>query len=102
MSGFAVGAGSGQSAAIHHTLQRHTEILQDYRQVFSMTAYNMINTTMTMIQQAGVQQDRLQHRGHRGEGGPAQLGAIGHLRLQEQAERGHGKLAEGDGAHKKL
>ena len=42
MSGFAVGAGSGQSAAIHHTLQRHTEILQDYRQVFSMTAYNMI------------------------------------------------------------
>merc|ERR1719494_1035723 len=31
MSGFAVGAGSGQSAAIHHTLQRHTEILQDYR-----------------------------------------------------------------------
>ena len=49
MSGFAVGAGSGQSAAIHHTLQRHTEILQDYRQVFSMTAYNMITTTMTMI-----------------------------------------------------
>lgn len=34
MSGFAVGAGSGQSAAIHHTLQRHTEILQDYRQEF--------------------------------------------------------------------
>ena len=49
MSGFAVGAGSGQSAAIHHTLQRHTEILQDYRQVFSMTANNMITTTMTMI-----------------------------------------------------
>ena len=49
MSGFAVGAGSGQSAAIHHTLQRHTEILQDYRQVFSMTAYNMITTTMTMM-----------------------------------------------------
>ena len=53
-------------------------------------------------EQARVQQDRLQHRGHRGERGPAQLGAIGHLRLQEQAERGHGKLAEGDGAHKKL
>ena len=49
MSGFAVGAGSGQSAAIHHTLQRHTEILQDYRQVFSMTANNMITTTMIMI-----------------------------------------------------
>ena len=49
MSGFAVGAGNGQSAAIHHTLQRHTEILQDYRQVFSMTAYNMIIMTMTMI-----------------------------------------------------
>ena len=49
MSGFAVGAGSGQSAAIHHTLQRHTEILQDYRQVFSMTANNMIIMTMTMI-----------------------------------------------------
>ena len=109
MSGFAVGAGSGQSAAIHHTLQRHTEILQDYRQVFSMTAYNMITMTIDHDhddhhdhQQAGVQQDRRQHRGHRGERGPAQLGAIGHLRLQEQAERGHGKLAEGDGAHKKL
>ena len=49
MSGFAIGAGSGQSAAIHHTLQRHTEILQDYRQVFSMTANNMIIMTMTMI-----------------------------------------------------
>ena len=49
MSGFAVGAGSGQSAAIHHTLQRHTEILQDYRQVFSMTANYLITTTMTMI-----------------------------------------------------
>ena len=49
MSGFAVGAGSGQSAAIHHTLQRHTEILQDYRQVFSMTANNMITTTMIMM-----------------------------------------------------
>ena len=49
MSGFAVGAGSGQSAAIHHTLQRHTEILQDYRQVFSMTPNNMITTTMIMM-----------------------------------------------------
>ena len=28
MAGFSVGVGSGQSAAIHHTLQRHTEILQ--------------------------------------------------------------------------
>ena len=28
MSGYAVGVGAGQSAAIHHTLQRHTEILQ--------------------------------------------------------------------------
>ena len=28
MSGYAVGVGVGQSAAIHHTLQRHTEILQ--------------------------------------------------------------------------
>jgi len=41
MSGFAVGAGSGQSAAIHHTLQRHTEILQDYRQEFNKTASNI-------------------------------------------------------------
>jgi len=41
MSGFAVGVGSGQSAAIHHTLQRHTEILQDYRQEFNKTAANI-------------------------------------------------------------
>ena len=41
MSGFAVGAGSGQSAAILHTLQRHTEILQDYRQEFNKTASNI-------------------------------------------------------------
>ena len=41
MSGFAVGAGTGQSAAIHHTLQRHTEILQDYRQEFNKTAFNI-------------------------------------------------------------
>jgi len=41
MSGFAVGAGTGQSAAIHHTLQRHTEILQDYRQEFNKTASNI-------------------------------------------------------------
>lgn len=32
---------SGQSAAIHHTLQRHTEILQDYRQEFRKTAANI-------------------------------------------------------------
>jgi len=32
---------SGQSAAIHHTLQRHTEILQDYRQEFRKTASNI-------------------------------------------------------------
>ena len=41
MSGFAVGVGSGQSAAIHHTLQRHTEILQDYRQELNKTASNI-------------------------------------------------------------
>ena len=40
--------------------------------------------------QAGVQQDRLQHRGHRREGGPVELSPIRHLGLQEQAERGHG------------
>jgi len=32
---------AGQSAAIHHTLQRHTEILQDYRQEFRKTAANI-------------------------------------------------------------
>jgi len=41
MSGFAVGVGAGQSAAIQHTLQRHTEILQDYRQEFKKTASNI-------------------------------------------------------------
>ena len=34
-------ATAGQSAAIHHTLQRHTEILQDYRQEFNKTAANI-------------------------------------------------------------
>ena len=28
MAGYAAGAGEARSAAIHHTLQRHTEILQ--------------------------------------------------------------------------
>jgi len=41
MAGYAVGVGAGQSAAIHHTLQRHTEILQDYRQEFKKTASNI-------------------------------------------------------------
>lgn len=41
MAGFAAGAGAGQSAAIHHTLQRHTEILQDYRQEFKKTSANI-------------------------------------------------------------
>jgi len=43
MSNYAVGVGSGQSAAIHHTLQRHNEILQDYRQEFKKTASNIAN-----------------------------------------------------------
>jgi len=41
MSNFAGGGGAGQSAAIHHTLQRHTEILQDYRQEFKKTSANI-------------------------------------------------------------
>ncbi|XP_023330017.1 Golgi SNAP receptor complex member 1 [Eurytemora carolleeae] len=41
MSEFAGAPGSSQSAAIHHTLQRHTEILQDYRQEFRKTAANI-------------------------------------------------------------
>jgi len=41
MGNFASGAGAGQSAAIHHTLQRHTEILQDYRQEFKKTSANI-------------------------------------------------------------
>lgn len=42
MSDFAAAGGmTGQSAAIHHTLQRHTEILQDYRQEFRKTAANI-------------------------------------------------------------
>lgn len=41
MSEFAGEPGSAQSAAIHHTLQRHTEILQDYRQEFGKTTANI-------------------------------------------------------------
>jgi len=41
MSEFAGAPGTAQSAAIHHTLQRHTEILQDYRQEFRKTAANI-------------------------------------------------------------
>ena len=41
MAGYAAGAGDGRSAAIHHTLQRHSEILQDYRQEFNKTSSNI-------------------------------------------------------------
>ena len=41
MASYAAGAGEGRSAAIHHTLQRHTEILQDYRQEFNKTSSNI-------------------------------------------------------------
>jgi len=41
MAEFAGTPGSVQSAAIHHTLQRHSEILQDYRQEFRKTAANI-------------------------------------------------------------
>ena len=37
MAGYAAGAGEARSAAIHHTLQRHTEILQvmaNYPQIY--------------------------------------------------------------------
>jgi len=39
MSEFASTA--GQSAAIQHTLQRHSEILVDYRQEFNKTSSNI-------------------------------------------------------------
>ena len=58
MAGYAAGAGDARSAAIHHTLQRHSEILQvspltalsqsvsvvclqDYKQEFSKTSNNI-------------------------------------------------------------
>ena len=41
MASYASGAGEARSAAIHHTLQRHTEILQDYRQEFNKTSSNI-------------------------------------------------------------
>jgi len=41
MGEFAGAPGTAQSAAIHHTLQRHSEILQDYRQEFRKTASNI-------------------------------------------------------------
>ena len=40
MAGYAAGAGEARSAAIHHTLQRHAEILQDYKQEFNKTSAN--------------------------------------------------------------
>jgi len=41
MAGYAAGVGEARSAAIHHTLQRHSEILQDYRQEFKKTSSNI-------------------------------------------------------------
>jgi len=41
MSTYATGVGEQRSAAIHHTLQRHTEILQDYKQEFTKTSSNI-------------------------------------------------------------
>merc|ERR1711983_732330 len=41
MSGYAAGVGEARSAAIHHTLQRHSEILQDYKQEFNKTSSNI-------------------------------------------------------------
>ena len=101
MAGYAAGAGDARSAAIHHTLQRHSEILQ-----VRMAGRSSVLTVSFFCAglQAGVQQDFQQHRQHVGEGGTAQLSPVGHFSLQERA-RGRQEESEdrqssaGAGAH---
>ena len=102
MAGYAAGAGDARSAAIHHTLQRHSEILQVRPGLGG--PHSSLSFMFCSGLQAGVQQDFQQHRQHVGEGGTAQLSPVGHFSLQERA-RGRQEESEdrqssaGVGAH---
>jgi len=67
MASFAAGAGAGQSAAIHHTLQRHTEILQDYRQEFKKTSANITAIVEREDLLSSVQTDISDYRSREGK-----------------------------------
>jgi len=62
MSGYAAGVGEARSAAIHHTLQRHSEILQDYRQEFKKTSSNIASILEREDLLSSVQSDLSSYR----------------------------------------
>merc|ERR1712224_1198220 len=62
MAGYAAGAGDARSAAIHHTLQRHSEILQDYRQEFKKTSSNIASIVEREDLMSSVQSDISSYR----------------------------------------
>ena len=67
MAGFASGAASsGGAAAIHHTLQRHTEILADYRGEFNKTSANIAAMMEREELLGSVSQDLQHYRGKDG------------------------------------
>jgi len=88
MSGYAVGVGTGQSAAIHHTLQRHTEILQDYRQEFKKTASNIAAIVEREDLLSSVQSDLSEYRnkenGKRGQAMDSLQREMEHTRNSER------------------
>ena len=63
MAGYAAGAGEARSAAIHHTLQRHAEILQDYKQEFNKTSANIASLMEREELLSSVQSDISHYRG---------------------------------------
>lgn len=67
MAAYASGAaGSGGGAAVHHTLQRHTEILADYRGEFSKTSANIAAMMEREELLGSVSQDLQHYRGKDG------------------------------------
>ena len=86
MAGYAAGAGDARSAAIHHTLQRHSEILQvraglggphfsvsassvqDYKQEFSKTSNNIASMLEREELLSSVQSDISHYRNEPGAG----------------------------------
>eukprot|EP00092_Neocalanus_flemingeri_P008779 GFUD01009452.1.p1 GENE.GFUD01009452.1~~GFUD01009452.1.p1 ORF type:complete len:267 (+),score=87.05 GFUD01009452.1:69-869(+) len=66
MAGYAAGAGEGRSAAIHHTLQRHSEILQDYNQEFKKTSSNIASIVEREDLLSSVQSDMDDYRNKEG------------------------------------
>ena len=68
MAGYAAGAGDARSAAIHHTLQRHSEILQDYKQEFSKTSNNIASMLEREELLSSVQSDISHYRNEPGSG----------------------------------